>query len=157
MNDGAGKMDGTGKMNSANAPAMRHRQTIRVYFEDTDAAGIVYYANYLKFAERARTDWMRALGIPHSQMIKRDGLTLVVRRCLVDYLKPAHLDDELVVETELVKLGGASIDLAQRVLRGGEVLADMKVLVVCVGKDGKAARIPDYLREALPPVNHVGA
>lgn len=134
-----------------------HRQTVRVYFEDTDAAGIVYYANYLKFAERARTDWLRALGIPHSQMIKRDGLTLVVRRCNADYLKPAHLDDELVVETELVKLGGASIDLMQRVLRDGQLLVDMKVLIVCVGKDGKAARIPDYLRGALPRINHGGS
>jgi acyl-CoA thioester hydrolase len=151
MNEMAGKAAPGGE------PAMTHRQTIRVYFEDTDAAGIVYYANYLKFAERARTDWMRALGIPHSQMIKRDGLTLVVRRCLIDYLKPAHLDDELTVETELVKLGGASIDLAQRVWRGSEMLADMKVLVVCVGRDGKAARIPDYLRGVLPRINHVGA
>lgn len=134
-----------------------HRQAIRVYFEDTDAAGIVYYANYLKFAERARTDWLRALGIPHSQMIKRDGLTLVVRRCNADYLKPAHLDDELVVETELAKLGGASIDLIQRVLRDGQMLVDMKVLIVCVGKDGKAARIPDYLRGALPRINHGGS
>lgn len=137
--------------------AATHRQAIRVYFEDTDAAGIVYYANYLKFAERARTDWLRALGIPHSQMIKRDGLTLVVRRCEADYRKPAHLDDELVVETELTKLGGASIDLAQRVLRDGALLVDMKVVIVCVGRDGKAARIPDYLRQALPPVNHAGA
>ena len=139
------------------APAATHRQTIRVYFEDTDAAGIVYYANYLKFAERARTDWLRALGMPHSQMIKRDGLTLVVRRCEADYRRPAHLDDELVVETELAKLGGASVDLAQRVLRDGELLVDMKVVIVCVGRDGKAHRIPDYLRKALPPVNHVGA
>jgi acyl-CoA thioester hydrolase len=134
-----------------------HRLLTMVYYEDTDAAGIVYYANYLKFAERARTDWLRALGIPHSQMIKRDGLTLVVRRCHADYLKPAHLDDELTVETELVKLGGASVDMNQRVLRGTELLVELKVLVVCVGKDGKAARIPDYLRGALPRINHGGS
>ena len=144
------------KMSAAASPLI-HRQTIRVYFEDTDAAGIVYYANYLKFAERARTDWLRDLGISHVEMIKRDGLTLVVRRCLIDYLRPAHLDDELTVETELIKLGGASVDLAQRVLRGGEMLADLKVLVVCVGRDGKAARIPDYLRGALPRINRVGS
>lgn len=138
-------------------PPLVHRQKIRVYFEDTDAAGIVYYANYLKFAERARTDWMRDIGVSHAEMIRRDGLTLVVRRCAIDYLKPAHLDDELIVETELVKLGGASVDMIQRVLRGGELLADLKVLVVCVGRDGKAARIPDYLRAALPPINHAGA
>lgn len=148
--------DLTRKMTSAD-PHFIHRQKIRVYFEDTDAASIVYYANYLKFAERARTDWLRDLGVAHAEMIRRDGLTLVVRRCAIDYLKPARLDDELTVETELVKLGGASVELAQRVLRGSDLLADMKVLVVCVGKDGKAARIPDYLRAALPPLNHVGA
>jgi acyl-CoA thioester hydrolase len=141
---------------SKNTPAI-HRRSVRVYFEDTDAAGIVYYANYLKFAERARTDWLRDLGIPHAQMIKQDGLTLVVRRCEADYRKPAHLDDELVIETELAKLGGASIDLVQRVLRDGELLVDMKVVIVCVGRDGKAARIPEYLRGALPRINHAGA
>src|SRR5690606_32167367 len=115
------------------------------------------YANYLKFAERARTDWLRALGMPHSQMIKRDGLTLGVRRCEADYRKPAHLDDELVVETELTKLGGGSIDLPPRVARDGDLLVEMKVVIVCVGRDGKAARLPDYLRAALPRINHVGA
>jgi acyl-CoA thioester hydrolase len=148
--------DLTRKMSTAGAPAI-HRQKIRVYFEDTDAAGIVYYANYLKFAERARTDWLRDLGISHAEMIKRDGFTLVVRRCEADYRKPAHLDDELVVETELTKLGGASVDLAQRVLRDGELLVDLKVVVVCVGRDGKPARIPDYLRGALPRINHAGS
>ena len=148
--------DLTRKMTAADSRFI-HRQKIRVYFEDTDAAGIVYYANYLKFAERARTDWLRDLGVAHAEMIKRDGLTLVVRRCAVDYLKPARLDDELMVETELIKLGGASVELAQRVRRGSELLADMTVLVVCVGRDGKAARIPDYLRAALPPLNHAGA
>src|SRR5262245_48728254 len=96
-----------------------HRQQIRVYFEDTDAAGIVYYANYLKFAERARTDWLRDLGISHADMMTKDGLVLVVRRCEIEYLKPAKLDDMLTVETEVEKLAGASVDLVQRVLRGG--------------------------------------
>jgi acyl-CoA thioester hydrolase len=130
-----------------------HRQGIRVYFEDTDAAGIVYYANYLKFAERARTDMLRALGISHAEMMKRDGLVLVVRRCEIDYLKPAKLDDLLTIETEAAKLGGASVDLRQRVLRDNEVLAELKVLVVCVGQDGRPARIPDYVRGAIPRMN----
>lgn len=127
-----------------------HRQTIRVYFEDTDAAGIVYYANYLKFAERARTDMLRDLGVSHAEMMKRDGLVLVVRRCEIDYLKPAKLDDLLTIETEAAKLGGASVELRQRVLRDREVLAELKVLVVCIGKDGRPARIPDYVRGAIP-------
>src|SRR5499426_1774526 len=106
-------MKDVSKRMAGHTPAI-HRQQIRVYFEDTDAAGIVYYANYLKFAERARTDMLRDLGISHADMMKRDGLVLVVRRCEVDYLKPAKLDDLLTVETETVKLGGASVDLRQR-------------------------------------------
>ena len=137
-------------MAAAGAPMTTHRQAIRVYFEDTDAAGIVYYANYLKFAERARTDMLRDFGVSHAEMMKRDGLVLVVRRCEIDYRKPAKLDDMLTVETEVGKLGGASVDLMQRVLRDGEVLAELKVLVVCVGKDGRPHRIPDYVRAALP-------
>ena len=135
------------------APMATHRQAIRVYFEDTDAAGIVYYANYLKFAERARTDMLRDLGISHAEMMRRDGLVLVVRRCEIDYLKPAKLDDLLTVETEAAKLGGASVDLRQRVLRDNEVLAELKVLVVCIGQDGRPTRIPDYVRGALPRTN----
>lgn len=137
---------------AAGAPMTTHRQAIRVYFEDTDAAGIVYYANYLKFAERARTDMLRDVGISHAEMMKRDGLVLVVRRCEIDYRKPAKLDDMLTIETEVGKLGGASVDLLQRVLRDGEVLAELKVLVVCVGKDGRPHRIPDYVRAALPRI-----
>ena len=136
---------------AAYAPAI-HRQQIRVHFEDTDAAGIVYYANYLKFAERARTDWLRDLGISHAEMMTRDGLVLVVRRCEIEYLKPAKLDDMLTVETEVEKLAGASVDLIQRVLRGGELLTKLKVLVVCIGRDGRPARIPQYVRGALPRV-----
>jgi len=131
-----------------------HRAAFRVYFEDTDAGGIVYYANYLKFAERARTEMLRDLGISHADMMKRDGLVLVVKRCEIDYRKSARLDDLLTVETELVKLGGASVDLRQRVLRGGDVLAELKVLVVCIRLDGRPARIPEYVRAALPRMTH---
>jgi acyl-CoA thioester hydrolase len=130
-----------------------HRQHIRVYFEDTDAAGIVYYANYLKFAERARTDMLRDLGTSHADMMKQDGLVLVVRRCRIEYLKPARLDDLLTVETRLAKLGGASVDLVQRVLRGSELLVELEVLVVCIDRNGRPRRIPDSVRRALPRTN----
>ena len=143
-------MNEVSRMTMPQNPMATHRQTIRVYFEDTDAAAIVYYANYLKFAERARTDMLRDLGISHAEMMKRDGLVLVVRRCEIDYLKPAKLDDLLTVETDAAKLGGASVELRQRVLRDDEVLAELKVLVVCVGKDSRPARIPDYVRGAIP-------
>ncbi len=138
---------------SPQAPMAVHRQAVRVYFEDTDAAGIVYYANYLKFAERARTDMLRDLGISHAEMLTRDGLVLVVRRCEIDYLKPAKLDDLLTIETEAAKLGGASVELRQRVLRGKEILAELTVLVVCIGRNGRPARIPEYVRGAMPRMN----
>jgi acyl-CoA thioester hydrolase len=137
---------------AAGAPMATHRHAVRVYFEDTDAAGIVYYANYLKFAERARTDMLRDCGISHADMMQRDGLVLVVRRCEIDYLKPAKLDDLLTIESQAAKLGGASVELLQRVLRGDEVLAELKVLVVCIGKDGRPHRIPDHVRGALPRI-----
>ena len=143
-------MNDVSRMAMPPGPLATHRQAIRVYFEDTDAAGIVYYANYLKFAERARTDMLRDLGVSHAEMMKRDGLVLVVRRCEVDYLKPARLDDLLTVETAATKLGGASVELRQRVLRGEEALAELKVLVVCIGEDGRPTRIPDYVRGAIP-------
>jgi acyl-CoA thioester hydrolase len=135
------------------APMATHRRAIRVYFEDTDAAGVVYYANYLKFAERARTDMLRDLGVSHAEMMKRDGLVLVVRRCEIEYLKPARLDDLLTIETGTAKLGGASAELRQRVLRDGELLADLTVLVVCIGRDGRPHRIPDHVRGVLPRMN----
>jgi len=126
-----------------------HRQEIRVYFEDTDAAGIVYYANYLKFAERARTDMLRDLGISHADMMTRDGLVLVVRRCTIDYVKPARLDDLLTIETDMAKLGGASVDLVQRVLRDGELLVELTVQVVCTDRNRRPARIPESVRSVF--------
>jgi acyl-CoA thioester hydrolase len=152
MNDVSKRLAASPK--TSGAPMASHRQAIRVYFEDTDAAGIVYYANYLKFAERARTDMLRELGISHADMMTRDGLVLVVRRCTIEYLKPARLDDLLVIETDVAKLGGASVDLVQRVLRGGELLAELKVLAVCIDRNGRPARLPDYVRAALPRATH---
>ena len=102
-----------------------HTFPIRVYYEDTDFSGAVYHANYLRFMERARTELLRSLGV-HQGMIHAgeagDAFAFVVRRMTIDFLKAARMDDELVVETRAVAVGGASVDLAQRVLRGDEVL-----------------------------------
>src|SRR5436305_12639517 len=91
----------------------RHRYTVRVFFEDTDAGGIAYHANYLRFAERARTEAMRDLGIPHAELIADHGLMFVVHRVKMDYLRPARLDDLLLVFTEPTVVGGASVTLRQ--------------------------------------------
>jgi acyl-CoA thioester hydrolase len=103
-----------------------HRLPVRVYYEDTDAGGIVYHANHLKFAERARTEMLRCLGLDHGAMRERFGLAFAVRRCRVDYLAPARLDDALLIETRLVRLGGASLDLEQRVI-GAARLGEQRV------------------------------
>src|SRR6185312_1686028 len=96
-----------------------HRFPVRVYYEDTDAAGIVYYANYLKFIERARTEMMRLYGVEHEKARQSGGTAFIVRRCEIEYIAPARLDDALVVETRLKEFGGASILLSQDVLRAG--------------------------------------
>ena len=122
---------------------------LRVFYEDTDAAGIVYYANYLKFVERGRTEMMRELGFAHSGIAAESGIVFTVRRLTADYRQPARLDDLLSVETRIVEIVGATLLLDQRVCRDGAVLAALDVLVACVGRDGKPRRVPPALRAAL--------
>jgi acyl-CoA thioester hydrolase len=130
-----------------------HRQPYRVYIEDTDAGGIVYYANHLKFAERGRTEMLRAAGISHAEMMMADGLALAVRRCLVEYLRPAMLDDEIMVETAIESISAATLSLKQRLRRGDADLSRLDVLIACVGRDGKARRLPTKLRDAVAHFN----
>ena len=126
-----------------------HVYPLRVYHEDTDAGGIVYYANYLKFAERARTEMMRGAGITHVTLLGDHDAAFVVRRCVVDYRQPARLDDEIEVRTTIGRVAGAHIDAEQRVVREGAVLASVGLKLGCVGRDGRAVRLPVPLRQAL--------
>jgi len=126
-----------------------HSMKLRVYYEDTDAAGIVYYANYLKFAERGRTEMMRELGFAHSRIAEQTGTVFTVRRLSADYRGPARLDDALVVDTRVIEIGGATVLLDQRICRDGEVLVALELLVACVGRDGRPRRVPPGLRVAL--------
>ena len=130
-----------------------HRFAVRVYYEDTDAAGIVYYANYLKFIERARTEMMRLHGVEHEKARRSGGTAFIVRRCEIDYVAPARLDDELVVETRIKELGGASILLGQDVLRAGAALVRATVLIACIGAQGRPVRLPAELRSSLSSFN----
>jgi acyl-CoA thioester hydrolase len=129
-----------------------HRLPVRVYYEDTDAGGIVYHANHLKFAERARTEMLRCLGLDHSTLRQHFGLGFTVRRCLIDYLAPARLDDGLVIETRLVRERGASLDLEQRVTRAGRLLVRLELRLALVSAEMRAARLPAELRTALAPL-----
>lgn len=128
---------------------MSHRFGVRVYYEDTDLAGIVYYANYLKFIERARSEWVRALGIDQVALKAGQGIVFAVRRVEADYLSPAGFDDELTVETDLVQLTGARIVLDQAVLRGDQRLFAARVTLVCLTAEGAPARIPADIRLKL--------
>ncbi len=126
-----------------------HFFPLRVYFEDTDAGGIVYYANYLRFAERARTELLRLSGISQSELSREHRIALAVRSCRIDYLAPARLDDLLEVRSRLVGVGGASITAEQEIKRDGKTLARLAVRVGCVKLDGGPARLPRELRAAL--------
>ncbi len=129
------------------APASR--LSVRVYYEDTDAAGIVYYANYLRFIERGRTEFLRALG--HDQnLLMRQGIAFAVRSVSAEFLKPAKLDDLLSVETGVASLGRAQLTFAQRVLRDTEVLLDAKIRVVCIDPGrGTAIPMPRLIHDQL--------
>lgn len=132
------------------AAAQYHTHPVRVYYEDTDAAGIVYYANYLKYAERARTELLRALGLENGTMMSETGLAFAVRHCAADYIRPARLDDQLYVRTYVIELAGASLTMQQDVCREGEVLVSMEVRLACIDvASGRAMRLPKHVRDAF--------
>ena len=145
----------TAKAHTAAAPlggrfeGGEHVYPLRVYYEDTDASGIVYYANYLKFAERARTEMMRGAGISHVTLLADHGAAFIVRRCTVDYRQAARLDDEIEVRTTIDKVAGAHIDAEQRLVRAGALLAAVGLKLGCIGRNGRAVRLPAPLRRAL--------
>jgi len=124
---------------------------VRVYYEDTDAGGVVYYASYLRFAERARTEWLRAITGRTGPLWTANDPLFVVRHLEADYKAPARLDDSLTVTASLVKIGGASLDLVQNIRRGQDILVAIKVTLVCTTHDGKVLRLPPEWRQKLEP------
>jgi acyl-CoA thioester hydrolase len=127
----------------------RHSFGCRVYYEDTDAAGIVYYANYLRFAERARTEMLRAAGLKQSLLARETGIAFAVKRCTIEYVKPAVLDDWLDIETQIKTVHGASMDGTQTIRRGDDVLVTLDVTLVALNREGRPVRLPAELRNAL--------
>jgi acyl-CoA thioester hydrolase len=128
---------------------MQHLFPIRVYYEDTDMAGIVYYANYLKYIERARSDWVRQMGVDQVTLKDDEGLAFAVRRVEADYLSSAHFDEELVVDTRLVSVTGARLVLEQIVKRNSELLFQAIVTIVCINDAGQPVRLPANIRLML--------
>lgn len=123
--------------------------SVRVYYEDTDSGGVVYYANYLKFLERARTEWLRELGFEQDDLIEREGVIFAVRSVAVDYRQPARFNDVLEVRTSLLKVGRASIDFSQRVFREESLLVDGVVKIASLDADGfRPKGMPNRLLES---------
>jgi acyl-CoA thioester hydrolase len=123
---------------------------IRVYWEDTDAGGVVYYANYLKFLERARTEWLSALGLEQDRLASEAGVVFVVRRVEADYLKPARFNDRLLVTSRLHTLNRASLVMSQQITRQGELLLQAEIKVVCVEQAHfRPAKIPPIVTQAF--------
>jgi acyl-CoA thioester hydrolase len=129
-----------------------HVLPLRIYYEDTDAAGIVYYANWLRFLERGRTELLRLIGQEHRALADERGVNWVVRRCAIDYLKPARLDETIEVVTSCGELRGASLDMIQLARRGEEILVRAELLVACMGATGRPVRLPPHVRTALAQV-----
>jgi acyl-CoA thioester hydrolase len=134
---------------TTSTPVPRHFP-IRVYWEDTDAGGVVFYANYLKFFERARTEWLRSLGVEQQALRDRTGAIFIVSRTNLRYLAPARLDDQLEISVVLQSRGAASMVFVQQALRGGALLAEGEIRIGCVDeKTFRPRRIPDYLMARL--------
>jgi acyl-CoA thioester hydrolase len=130
----------------------RHVLPLRVYYEDTDAAGIVYYGNWLRFLERGRTEMLRMLGHEHSALRVDSDVNWIVRRCAIDYLKPARLDDTIEIVTCCGELRGASLDMLQEARRGVETLLRAELVVACMSSAGRPVRLPTQIRQALQAV-----
>jgi len=126
---------------------LNHSYSLSVYYEDTDAAALVYYANYLKFAERARTNILQQAGINQAELLTKE-LGFVVSEVNVKYHLPARLEDKLQVVTNLIKLGGATINLQQQIFRGETLLVNMQVKLACI-KKGIPCKIPDAVKKAF--------
>jgi len=124
---------------------------IRIYYEDTDAAGIVYHANYIKFAERCRTEWLRSLGYDHGSILKEFGIYFVIKHLTIDYKAPALLDNYLSVHTHLETMGHTSLTIHQDIFRDETLIADLKVVIVTVNLEGQPQRIPPQLRQIFSP------
>jgi acyl-CoA thioester hydrolase len=127
---------------------------VRVYYEDTDAAGVVYYANYLKFMERARTEWLRAAGFELDALAQRDGVMFVVRSANLDFMKPARFNDAIHVDAAIGEHRGASITFAQRVRRADTVLCEGDIRIACVDSTTHAPRaLPAALAARLKEIS----
>ena len=122
---------------------------LKVYYEDTDAGGVVYYANYLKFMERARSDALKSLGFTNKLLIEENGIYIIVKSCNINYIKPASLEDSLEIKSNIKKITKTSFFMSQKVFKGNDLITEAEVHLVTIDKKGKPAKIPEMLKEEL--------
>ena len=124
--------------------------SVRIYFEDTDSGGVVYHSNYLKFMERARTEWLRSLQLNQVNLKKKDKIMFVVANVKIDYKKAARFNDELDIETSLDNIGASKVDLTQNIMKNSELYASAKVSIACIHSETfKPQRIPKLIKQQM--------
>ena len=122
---------------------------LKVFYEDTDSGGVVYYANYLKFFERARTEAIAEIGLSNKKLLEEYGIFIIVKSCNIEYKKPAKLEDQLEVKSSLILISNTSFKMRQRAYRDQELITDCEIHLVIVDKKGKPTKIPDILKKKL--------
>ena len=122
---------------------------LKVYYEDTDAGGVVYYANYLKFMERARSDALKSLGFTNKLLIEENGTYIIVKSCNINYIKPATLEDDLEIKSNIKEITKTSFFMFQKVFKGNDQITEAEVHLVTIDKKGKPVKIPERLKEEL--------
>ena len=129
-----------------------HQFPIRVYYEDTDAGGVVYHANYLKFAERARTEALRQVGISQQELLATHKIAVAVRTCHIEFFKPARLDDLLTIESHLDDSGSASLDMSQTIKKDDDILVTLSIRLAVVGDGMKPTRLPQEIKDKIQSI-----
>ena len=122
---------------------------LKVYYEDTDSGGVVYYANYLKFFERARTEAIAEIGLSNKKLLEENGIFIIVKSCNIEYKKPAKLEDQIEIKSNIISISNTSFKMRQKALRDNELITDCEIHLVTVDKKGKPSKIPEILKKKL--------
>lgn len=126
-----------------------HDMPVRIYYDDTDAGGVVYHANYLKLCERGRTEFLRSLGYENSKIRDEHGIIIVVKSLEAEYLSPARLDDFLIIQTRILSVKNTSFVMEQKAIRDGNCIFSMNIVLVCVNSEGRPSKIPDDVKASF--------
>ena len=122
---------------------------LKVFYEDTDSGGVVYYANYLKFFERARTEAIAEIGFSNKKLLEENGIFIIVKSCNIEYKKPAKLEDQIEIKSNIISISNTSFKMRQKALRDNELITDCEIHLVIVDKKGKPSKIPEILKKKL--------